>query len=82
MISSPVSKTTTAQPVSPAAGVDYLANYPEWVVLQSGLPPYRDPVFDPSPRYIVNGRMLAEWVHYDFLYQAYHFAAFAVCWGG
>jgi len=59
----------------PAAGVDYLANYPEWIVLQSGLPPYRDPVFDPSPRYIVNGRGLAEWVHYDFLYQAYHYAA-------
>ena len=30
---------------------------------------------DPQPKYIYNGRSLAEWVHYDFLYQAYHNAA-------
>ena len=59
----------------PAAGVDYLATYPEWVVNQSGLPPYRDPAFDSTARYITNGRGLAEWVHYDFLYQAFHNAA-------
>ncbi len=59
----------------PVAGVDYLSNYPEWQVMQDGLPPYRDYVFDPAPRYISNGRALAEWVHYDFLYQAFHNAA-------
>jgi hypothetical protein len=56
-------------------GVDYLTNYPEWLVLQTGVPPFRDPIFDPTPRYIFNGRSLAEWVHYDFLYQAFHNAA-------
>jgi hypothetical protein len=56
-------------------GVDYLANYPEWLVLQTGVPPFRDPVFDAGPRYIYTGRSLAEWVHYDFLYQAFHNAA-------
>lgn len=59
----------------PAAGTDYLTDYAEWVVIESGLPPYRDPSFDPTPRYISNARALAEWVHYDFLYQAFHNAA-------
>jgi hypothetical protein len=59
----------------PAAGIDYLTTYPEWFVLQTGVPPFRDPMFDPLPRYIYNGRALAEWVHYDFLYQAFHNAA-------
>lgn len=59
----------------PAAGIDYLTSYPEWFVLQTGVPPFRSPVFDPSPRYICNGRSLAEWVHFDFLYQAFHNAA-------
>lgn len=60
---------------SPAPGIDYLATYPEWLVLQMGVPPYRNWMFDPTPRYIYNGRALAEWVHYDFLYQAFHNAA-------
>jgi hypothetical protein len=56
-------------------GVDYLESYAEWQVIQSGLPPYRVPTFDPTPRYIANGRSLAEWVHFDFLYQGFHNAA-------
>jgi hypothetical protein len=39
------------------------------------VPPYRLWMADPQPRYIYNGRALAEWVHYDFLYQAFHNAA-------
>jgi hypothetical protein len=58
-----------------AAGVDYLTAYDEWLVLQTGVPPYRAWQKDPTPRYINNGRGLAEWVHYDFLYQAFHNAA-------
>lgn len=58
-----------------AAGVDYLATYDEWLVLQTGVPPYRQWMADPQPRYIYNGRSLAEWVHFDFLYQAFHNAA-------
>jgi hypothetical protein len=57
------------------AGVDYLTTYDEWLVLQSGVPPYRAWAKDPTLRYIFNGRALAEWVHYDFLYQAFHNAA-------
>jgi len=59
----------------PMPGGDFLTDYPEWLLLQSGLPPYRDCTFDPTLRYLSNGRGLAEWVHYDFLYQAFHNAA-------
>jgi hypothetical protein len=58
-----------------AGGADYLTAYDEWLVLQTGVPPYRVWEKDPMPRYIYNGRGLAEWVHYDFLYQAFHNAA-------
>jgi len=57
------------------SGVDYLTAYAEWLVLQTGVPPFRAWQYDPTPRYINNGRALAEWVHYDFLYQAFHNAA-------
>ena len=56
-------------------GVDYLTTYDEWFVLQTGVPPYRSWMADPQTRYIYNGRCLAEWVHFDFLYQAFHNAA-------
>jgi hypothetical protein len=59
----------------PIGGVDFLDTGPEWLVIQSGLPPYREYTFDPVPRYLSTGRGLAEWVHYDFLYQAFHNAA-------
>jgi hypothetical protein len=58
-----------------AAGIDYLASWDEWLVLQTGVPPFRAWTPDRQPRYIHDGRSLAEWVHYDFLYQAYHNAA-------
>jgi hypothetical protein len=58
-----------------APGGDYLTTFPEWLVLQTGVPPYRQWATDPGLRYIYNGRALAEWVHYDFLYQAFHNAA-------
>jgi len=59
----------------PAQGIDFLTAYPEWYVIQTGVPPYRELAFDPKPRYLRGGRDLAEWVHYDFLYQAFHNAA-------
>ena len=58
-----------------AAGIDYLNSFDEWLVIQTGVPPFRAWTPDPQPKYIYNGRSLAEWVHYDFLYQAYHNAA-------
>lgn len=56
-------------------GVNYLTGYPEWLLLQSGLPPYLTEQFDPTFRYIHTGRNLAQFVHYDYVYQAYLQAA-------
>jgi hypothetical protein len=52
-------------------GVNYLTSYSEWLLLQSGLPPYLIEQFDPVFRYIHTGRNLAQFVHYDYLYQAF-----------
>jgi hypothetical protein len=72
----PTNSTYTPQLFrEPAAGIDYLASFDEWLALQNGVPPFRTWTADPQPRYIHDGRSLAEWVHYDFLYQAYHNAA-------
>jgi hypothetical protein len=52
-------------------GVDYLMDYNEWLDIQNGAAatPY---LHDPVPHYIRNLRDMAEWVHVDALYQAYH----------
>lgn len=72
----PVNSTVIQQVYrSSAAGIDYLNTWDEWLVLQTGVPPFRPWTPDQQPKYIYNGRSLAEWVHYDFLYQAYHNAA-------
>jgi hypothetical protein len=59
----------------PLADASFLNDYGEWLQMQTGLPPWRTAEYDPTPRYIRNGRDLAEWVHYDVLYQAYLNAA-------
>jgi membrane-associated phospholipid phosphatase len=60
---------------TPIAGSDFLTSYGEWLQIQTGVPPWRSAVYDETPRYIRNGRDLAEWVHYDYLYQAFVNAA-------
>jgi hypothetical protein len=54
----------------PAAGSDFLTMSSEWSQIQSGIPPWRAATYEEAPRYIRNGRDLAEFVHYDFPYQA------------
>jgi hypothetical protein len=72
----PVNSTVVQQLYTAgAAGIDYLNTWDEWLVLQTGVPPFRAWTPDPHPKYIYDGRSLAEWVHYDFLYQTYHNAA-------
>jgi hypothetical protein len=56
-------------------GVNYMTAYPEWLLLTSGLPPYLTEQFDPTFRYIHTGRNLAQFVHYDYLFQAFLQAA-------
>jgi len=52
-------------------GADYLTRYDDWLAVQNGFEDYLYPI-DPTARYIRNLRDLAEWVHVDALYQAYH----------
>lgn len=55
----------------PLPGNDFMTAVNEWSQVQQGFPPWREVAFDPTPRYIRNGRDLAEYVHFDFAYQAY-----------
>jgi hypothetical protein len=72
----PMNSTSVQQRYrSGSPGIDYLTSYDEWQVIQTGVPPFRAWTADPQEHYIYNGRSLAEWVHYDFLYQAFHNAA-------
>jgi len=50
--------------------LDYMTTYADWLSIQNGAPA-PSAVFDSTPRYIRNGRDLAEWVHIDVLFQAY-----------
>src|SRR5208337_1446903 len=56
---------------APLPHADFMTTVSEWSQIQSGIPPWRETSYDPTPRYVRNGRDLAEWVHYDFPYQAY-----------
>jgi PAP2 superfamily len=60
------------------AGVDYITHYNEWLQLQSGSQPTASEVFDPTFRYVRNGRDLAQFVHYDHLVQAFLQAAIII----
>jgi membrane-associated phospholipid phosphatase len=59
----------------PIAGNDHLTSYTEWLKVQNGMPPTSVISFDPTPRYLRNGRDLGEYVHRDFTYQAFLNAA-------
>jgi hypothetical protein len=59
----------------PALGNDFLTSFSEWTQIQAGMPSWRETRYDDVPRYIRSGRDLAEWVHYDFPYQAFLSAA-------
>jgi hypothetical protein len=64
------------QKISPTvAGLDYLTSFDDWLEAQDGCAPEAGDQFEPTRRYIVNGRDLAHWVHIDVLFQAY-FTAF------
>ncbi len=51
-------------------GKDYMTSYDEWLNIQNGGLPSSPAELDPLPRYIRDGRDLAEWVHGDFTYQS------------
>ena len=56
---------------TPLSGIDFMTRYDEWLSIQRGELPVEPEFFDPTPRYIRNGRDLSQWVHIDVLFQAY-----------
>jgi hypothetical protein len=59
----------------PLPANDFMTTFSEWSQIQVGMPPWREATYDTTHRYIRNGRDLAEYVHYDFAFQAYLNAA-------
>jgi hypothetical protein len=51
-------------------GLDYMTNFDTWLAVQRGVSQPAD-VFDPTARYMRNGRDIGQWVHVDVLFQAY-----------
>lgn len=58
-----------------AVGDDHMTSYNHWLAVQNGLGPQTSATIEPVLRYIASGRDLAEYVHYDFSYQAFQCAA-------
>jgi hypothetical protein len=52
------------------AGDDRVFTFNEWLDIQNGKQPAQPERLDPTPRYIRNGRDLAEFVHHDFPLQS------------
>ncbi len=79
----PYGNTTVEQRYRvPVAGDDQMTSYGEWLNIQNGVAPSSTNIIDPTPRYIRNGRDLAEYVHLDTPFQAYHNAALIMLgWG-
>lgn len=59
----------------PEAESDHLTDYDEWLSVQNGHAPNFGMLYDETPRYLRNGRDLAEYVHRDFTYQGFLNAA-------
>lgn len=62
----PLGATTAHQLMrTTAPGVDHMKTYSEWLAIQNGQFPSIPLAYDPTPRYIRNGRDLGQWVHVD-----------------
>ncbi|MEO6590311.1 MAG: vanadium-dependent haloperoxidase [Pyrinomonadaceae bacterium] len=61
-------------------GQDYMTDFASWLAVQNGNNPQFGNTFDPTPRYMKNGRDIGQWVHVDVLFQAY-FQAFLILAG-
>ena len=61
-------------------GANYMTDFASWLAVQNGVSPSQPAIYDPTPRYMRNGRDIGEWVHVDVLFQGY-FQAFLVIAG-
>jgi len=73
----PTGTGIASQQIRTALPVDHLVTYEEWLDVQDGdvSAAALVPVYDPIPRYVRNGRDLAEAVHWDWPGQGAHQAA-------
>ena len=60
-------------------GINYMTDFNTWLQVQNGFAQGPD-AFDPTLRYMRNGRDIGQWVHIDVLFQAY-FHAFLILAG-
>lgn len=61
-------------------GQNYMTDLNSWLAIQNGNNPTQTDIFDPTYRYLRNGRDLGQWVHVDVLFQGY-FQAFLIIKG-
>lgn len=61
-------------------GANYMTDFNSWLAIQNGVSPSQGDIFDPTLRYMRNGRDIGQWVHVDVLFQAY-FQAFLIIAG-
>ncbi len=52
-------------------GIDFMMDFPSWLTVQNGGSIGQSLQFDPTPRYLRNGRDFSAWTHVDVLYQGY-----------
>jgi membrane-associated phospholipid phosphatase len=73
----PTGAGVAAQAIRTALSGDHLTTYDDWLAAQDGAVPAAAAirVYDPTPRYVRNGRDLAEAVHWDWPGQGVHQAA-------
>jgi membrane-associated phospholipid phosphatase len=72
----PFGATTIPQRYRTTAGGDnHMTSYADWLAVQNGFGAQTAATPEPTPRYIATGRDLAEYVHFDFSYQAFQGAA-------
>ena len=75
-----VSQKTITVLGSDSGGQDYMTDFNSWLAVQNGVTPSSGDIYDPTPRYMRNGRDIGQWVHIDVLFQAY-FQAFLIIAG-
>ena len=75
-----VSQKTVTVLGANSGGQDYMTDFDSWLAVQNGISPSGGDIYDPTPRYIRNGRDIGQWVHVDVLFQAY-FQAFLIIAG-
>jgi len=59
----------------PIAGVNFMTDWGEFLRVQNGETPAASLTFNGTARYLICGRDISHYVHYDMLFQAYHTAA-------